>query len=378
MDPFAPDTVPRHKRLGGIAHENNEAQRDFRATMTVAQQQLYTPRVGTTRFAVDMDTKRPAKFRSSQQHKSLTTMYDKRPNLASAISIKLDSMAENSTMNGLEETELGDKKKRSGDGGGGQSKKKQKTGKGAGGKKAKGKKMLAKPKVDNRTKWRRRLAIDGNEGHSNGENDGLGAKNYVAVGMTAPEAKKTALENCILVYVPPKRTAAEAKIAVEKKKQMEQAQKRAGFPPTSQEDAVVMPGQSTYKLDKNGKPSLAPGQHVDKAGMPVEGPRTHRASCHRCGNLRRKILVCPRCPHVFCLKCGEKMFEEHGLTTFERGCVVCKEICCCGINRNDDCTRKFHCYKKCPAMKKIQKKKSQDKKKSTSTKEAKGEGEVLP
>lgn len=198
--------------------------------MTAAQQQLYTPRVGTTRFAVDMETKRPAKFRSSQQHKSLTTMYDKRPNSASAISIKLDSMAENSTMNGVEETESGDKKKRSGDGGGGQSKKKQKTGKGAGGKKAKGKKTVAKPKVDNRTKWRRRLAIDGNEGHSNGENDGLGAKNYVAVGMTAPEAKKTALENCILVYVPPKRTAAEAKKAAEDKKKLEAAQKTGRFP----------------------------------------------------------------------------------------------------------------------------------------------------
>ena len=59
---------------------------------------------------------------------------------------------------------------------------------------------------------------------------------------------------------------------------------------------------------------------------------------------------------VFCLKCGEKMYEEHGPKVFDQGCVVCKEICCCGINRNDDCTRKFHCYKKCPAMKKIQKK----------------------
>ena len=43
-------------------------------------------------------------------------------------------------------------------------------------------------------------------------------------------------------------------------------------------------------------------------------------------------------------------------STFIGGCVVCKEICCCGINRNDNCQRKFHCYKKCPAMKKIQKK----------------------
>ena len=55
------------------------------------------------------------------------------------------------------------------------------------------------------------------------------------------------------------------------------------------------------------------------------------------------------------------MFEEHGTNVFENGCVVCREICCCGINRSEECTRKFHCYKKCPAMKKVQKKRQKSK-----------------
>lgn len=65
------------------------------------------------------------------------------------------------------------------------------------------------------------------------------------------------------------------------KKAAEEAQKRAGFPAVSQAAVVALPGQTSYTLDKNGKPALAPGQHVDKAGMPIEGPPTHRASCHR-------------------------------------------------------------------------------------------------
>ena len=47
------------------------------------------------------------------------------------------------------------------------------------------------------------------------------------------------------------------------------------------------------------------------------------------------------------------MMEEHGEITFQEGCPVCKELCCCGVNRSINCIRKFHCYKKCPAMKKL-------------------------
>ncbi|DBA04370.1 TPA: hypothetical protein N0F65_002132 [Lagenidium giganteum] len=77
----------------------------------------------------------------------------------------------------------------------------------------------------------------------------------------------------------------------------------------------------------------------------------HRASCHRCGNLRKKSVRCPTCPHIFCQKCAEKMLDEHGNEIFVDGCPVCKEKCCCGKNRSTECVRKFHCYKKCPATK---------------------------
>jgi hypothetical protein len=66
----------------------------------------------------------------------------------------------------------------------------------------------------------------------------------------------------------------------------------------------------------------------------------HRASCHRCGNLRKRNLRCSNCPHIFCHRCAEKMLEEHGNNIFVSGCPVCKEICCCGKNRTPTCTRK--------------------------------------
>ncbi|KDO35231.1 hypothetical protein SPRG_00076 [Saprolegnia parasitica CBS 223.65] len=83
----------------------------------------------------------------------------------------------------------------------------------------------------------------------------------------------------------------------------------------------------------------------------ADGTVRHRASCHRCGNLRKKNVRCLTCPHIFCQKCAEKMVEEHGAQTFIGGCPVCKEMCCCGKNRSTVCRRKFHCYKKCPATK---------------------------
>lgn len=77
----------------------------------------------------------------------------------------------------------------------------------------------------------------------------------------------------------------------------------------------------------------------------------HRASCHRCGNLRKKNVLCSRCPHTFCQRCAEKMQEEHGIAVFNDGCPVCKDLCCCGKNRSLQCTHKYHCYKKCPLTK---------------------------
>ncbi|OWZ05000.1 hypothetical protein PHMEG_00022993 [Phytophthora megakarya] len=90
---------------------------------------------------------------------------------------------------------------------------------------------------------------------------------------------------------------------------------------------------------------------LDSNGNYVDILMRHRASCHRCGNLRKKNVRCPVCPHIFCAKCAEKMVEEHGDRIFENGCPVCKELCCCGKNRTTRCTRKFHCYKKCPSTK---------------------------
>ena len=39
-----------------------------------------------------------------------------------------------------------------------------------------------------------------------------------------------------------------------------------------------------------------------------------------------------------------------GPKVWEDGCPVCKELCCCGINRDSSCNKLFHCYKKCPAI----------------------------
>ena len=99
--------------------------------------------------------------------------------------------------------------------------------------------------------------------------------------------------------------------------------------------------------------STLKGTKLNQAGSSDTRKIAHRASCHRCGNLRKKTMKCDRCPHVFCQKCGEKMIEEHGEKTFKDGCPVCNELCCCGVNRSVNCVRKFHCYKKCPAMKKL-------------------------
>ena len=65
---------------------------------------------------------------------------------------------------------------------------------------------------------RRRLAIDGSGAapHADGSRSAhpsnfASGQPYHAEGMVPAEAKKSALASCILVYVPPKRTAAEAK-----------------------------------------------------------------------------------------------------------------------------------------------------------------------
>ena len=78
----------------------------------------------------------------------------------------------------------------------------------------------------------------------------------------------------------------------------------------------------------------------------------HRVSCHRCGNIRKRKVVCikPACPHIFCGRCAEKMKDDYGQDIFIGGCPVCKELCCCS-NKSVYCNRSNHCYRKCPATK---------------------------
>lgn len=81
-------------------------------------------------------------------------------------------------------------------------------------------------------------------------------------------------------------------------------------------------------------------------------PRVHcapRRACHRCGNLRTNMKLCPQplCPHVYCHRCIEKVIELFGAEMFENGCPVCKKLCCCG-NKSPFCSSTFHCYRKCP------------------------------
>jgi hypothetical protein len=60
----------------------------------------------------------------------------------------------------------------------------------------------------------------------------------------------------------------------------------------------------------------APAPHISST---EEG---HKATCHRCGNIRRDYTRCVRCPYTFCNKCTDKMIDEHGQQVFVGGCPV--------------------------------------------------------
>ena len=66
----------------------------------------------------------------------------------------------------------------------------------------------------------------------------------------------------------------------------------------------------------------------------------HRVSCHRCGNIRKRKVICsnPQCPHIFCGRCADKFEEEFGKKVFHDGCPFCKSLCCCS-NKSPTCTR---------------------------------------
>eukprot|EP01041_Mallomonas_annulata_P002422 gene2422-4701_t len=83
-------------------------------------------------------------------------------------------------------------------------------------------------------------------------------------------------------------------------------------------------------------------------------PFKTRAACHRCGNIRKEIRVCPSqdCPHIFCRNCHEKVIYENAEIAFkfEQGCAMCLGLCCC-LKKSESCTKAFHCYRKCPVSK---------------------------
>ena len=60
------------------------------------------------------------------------------------------------------------------------------------------------------------------------------------------------------------------------------------------------------------------GKHggVTPLTIPASNTERHRVSCHRCGNLRKRNVLCSRCPHTFCCRCSDKMREEHGVRYF--------------------------------------------------------------
>jgi len=66
----------------------------------------------------------------------------------------------------------------------------------------------------------------------------------------------------------------------------------------------------------------------------VEGG--HRASCHRCGNLRRRNVLCDNCPHIYCQRCAEKVLIEYGPGVLVGGCPVCKGLCCCSDDKGTE------------------------------------------
>lgn len=90
--------------------------------------------------------------------------------------------------------------------------------------------------------------------------------------------------------------------------------------------------------------------------MPPEPMAEHRISCHRCGNIRKRKILCSNrsCPHIYCSRCADKMRAEYGTDAFKEGCPVCKELCCCS-NKTVNCCRVNHCYRKCPSTKANQK-----------------------
>ena len=111
-----------------------------------------------------------------------------------------------------------------------------------------------------------------------------------------------------------------------------------------------IPVNTTQNMKSYTSPSKDSDQSKETETTQFEGMKTpikHRATCHRCGNMRDYTFACTECPYVFCIKCVDKMEQEHGKSTFVKGCPVCKSFCCCA-DKSENCKKIHHCYKKCP------------------------------
>ena len=74
--------------------------------------------------------------------------------------------------------------------------------------------------------------------------------------------------------------------------------------------------------DNNGASSTRSGTGSKKRRR----PDSHRASCHRCANVRKMVLQCIACPHIYCRVCADMMQREHGPDIFVGGCPKCKGL----------------------------------------------------
>lgn len=75
-------------------------------------------------------------------------------------------------------------------------------------------------------------------------------------------------------------------------------------------------------------------------------PGRRRVTCHVCGNMRKNMEACTRCPMMWCLRCLEKVGGKHPATG--SGCNYCLGECCCSSNKttpNEPCTNARHCCK---------------------------------
>jgi hypothetical protein len=72
-----------------------------------------------------------------------------------------------------------------------------------------------------------------------------------------------------------------------------------------------------------------------------------RATCHRCANVRKRNVVCPKCPRIVCEVCAVKWVSEHGKDAFDDGCPICKQLCCCADPPTAvSCARLYHCNRR--------------------------------